>query len=186
MQPETWRAVVGFEGLYEVSTTGSVRSLERVVRRRCKRVPFKTVRGTILKPCIKKGGYPEVALSKDGRPKRMMIHRLVALAFIPNPEPAVLTCVDHINGNTADARIENLRWVTQKQNINYARDRGAFDNRTYPNGSRAPNAKLTEEAVILIRNSCVKYGDKRKIAERFGVDQSLISRILKRKAWAHI
>ena len=69
-----------------------------------------------LKPTKRKDGYMRFGLSKNGKSKKFKVHRLLALAFIPNPENK--RCVDHINGIKHDNRLENLRWLTHKENMN--------------------------------------------------------------------
>lgn len=103
---EEWRPVVGYEGLYEVSDWGRVKSLgsER----------YHVIR--ILKGYVGSIGYRVVNLYKDGKPIKKFIHRLVVEAFIPNPENK--PCVDHINTIRDDNRVENLRWANYIENNN--------------------------------------------------------------------
>ena len=105
-----WRDVVGFEGLYQVSADGQVRS-----------VPGNHKHGTVLKGKIDHYGYRVVTLTKVPAlhqvvAKSRPVHRLVAEAFIDNPDH--LPQVDHINGNKLDNNKDNLRWTTAKENIN--------------------------------------------------------------------
>lgn len=103
-----WRSVVGYEGLYEVSNTGLVRSLKR----------FATT-GGILKTWTNKGGYHRLGLIKDGKRKRLCVHKIVAEAFLPNPDNK--PHVDHMDTNTNNNHINNLCWTTaseQQQNKN--------------------------------------------------------------------
>lgn len=105
---EIWKDVVGYEGYYEVSNIGRVRSLERVV------VDGST-RGYRLRALCNDGlGYKHVSLSKNRKNRTIKVHRLVAQAFIPNPENK--PHIDHINTIRDDNRVENLRWVTPKEN----------------------------------------------------------------------
>lgn len=111
MTEEIWRPVVGYEGLYEVSNTGLIRSLDRFVGNRNR------IKGKILSIQIEKGGYCSVALSKYGKMKRYKIHRLVAQAFIPNPEG--LPQVNHKDEDKTNNSVDNLEWCSSKYNINY-------------------------------------------------------------------
>lgn len=107
---EIWRPVIGYEGLYEVSSYGRVRGLDRFDGRN-------KITGKILSVNYEKNGYCSVALSKYGNMKRHKIHRLVAQAFIPNPDN--LPQVNHKDENKENNRVENLEWCTAKYNINY-------------------------------------------------------------------
>lgn len=102
---EIWKDIKEYKGLYQVSNLGNVKSLNY----------RKTGKEKILKSA-KKSGYPFVVLYKDGKVKQTLIHRLVASAFIPNTDNK--PCIDHINTNRTDNRVENLMWVTYKENMN--------------------------------------------------------------------
>ena len=105
---EEWRAVVGYEGIYEVSSAGSVRSLDRMIADGRKR------KGKPLKAYVNKSGYAIVTLCRDGKTDVQLVHRIVANAFLSNPlnKPVV----DHIDTNPANNTAENLRWVTISEN----------------------------------------------------------------------
>ena len=100
---EVWKDIDEFVGLYQVSNMGNVRSLK-----------FRKVRN--LKFGKIGNGYFQVTLYKDGNKFNKLVHRLVADAFIPNPEHK--HCIDHINTCRIDNRVTNLRWVTNKENSN--------------------------------------------------------------------
>ena len=104
-----WRSVVGFEGLYEVSSTGLVRSIDRVVKNGYSTT--RVAKGVILKAGKKSNGYLQVCL---GRTKNRYVHRLVAEAFVQNPLNR--NEIDHIDGDRANNNSNNLRWVTRSEN----------------------------------------------------------------------
>lgn len=110
---EVWRPVKGFEGLYEVSNKGNVRSLDRYVM--CGN-EYRLFKGKPKKPCLTPNGYLRTELYKNNQVKYYFMHRLVAEAFIPNPND--LPFIDHINTIREDNKVENLRWCTQKENCN--------------------------------------------------------------------
>lgn len=119
---EEWRDVIGYEGYYQVSNTGMVRSVDRVVTRSGKPI----VRHShYLKPRLSKEGYNSASLSMGGEQKYVKVHRIVAQAFILNLENKPQ--VNHINGNQGDNRVENLEWVTQHENMRHAVETGLFD-----------------------------------------------------------
>lgn len=100
---EYWKDINDYEGLYQVSNLGNVRS---------------TKTGRVLKPAKNyKGGYLQVVLYKNGRVKHFLVHRLVAEAFIPNPNN--LPCINHKDEDKTMNIVENLEWCTHKYNDNY-------------------------------------------------------------------
>lgn len=109
---EIWKDIKGYEGWYQVSNLGRIKSLERTFVRK-NGTPFK-VRERILKYSFDHGGYPCVMLIKLKTKHNKTVHRLVAQAFIPNPENK--RCVDHIDGNRKNPIATNLRWSTVSEN----------------------------------------------------------------------
>lgn len=106
---ERWKQVFGFEGLYMVSDIGNVKSLKRYVNHSAG--GKKVVNTRIMKLNNSSGGYPLVEIGKGNV---RLVHRLVAIAFIKNPEDK--PCVNHKNGIKHDNRVENLEWVTYSEN----------------------------------------------------------------------
>lgn len=108
---EIWRDIKDYEGLYQVSNLGRVKSLERYTKRKN---GMYHIRECILKLCNNGLGYKVVNLRKNNKYQMYTVHRLVAEAFIPNPENK--PCIDHINTIRDDNRVDNLRWVTYSEN----------------------------------------------------------------------
>lgn len=100
MEKEFWKEIEGFDN-YQISNLGRVKNIKF---------------DRLVKPLLDNRGYIMVNLYKNGKMKRLSLHRLIAIAFIPNPENK--PCIDHINTDRSDNRIENLRWCTQKENHN--------------------------------------------------------------------
>ena len=115
MMEEIWKDVEGYEGIYEVSNLGRVRSLDRMVEYSdgTKRLH----RGRVLKAAADKDGYDRVILSTPSGHKNRLVHRLVAQAFIPNTEH--LPEVNHKDENKRNNVVSNLEWCTDKYNVNY-------------------------------------------------------------------
>lgn len=107
MQTEIWKPVKGYEGLYEISNFGRVKSLGNDKSRKEK----------ILKPIKDKGGYLYVGLCRDGKGKWFKVHRLVAEAFLPNPEG--FEQVNHKDENKSNNCSSNIEWCSHKYNSNY-------------------------------------------------------------------
>lgn len=144
-QDEEWRPVDGYEGLYEVSSYGEVRSLDRTVERSGPTGNlFK--KGQSLTAYYTPKGYLRLALSRGGRSKNHLVHRLVAAAFLPNPDDKPE--VNHKDGNKDNNRVGNLEWVTECENLCHA----------YDTGLKLPNIKyvVTCEELGLTTFGCVE------------------------------
>ena len=114
---EVWKPIKGYEGLYEVSNTGKVRSLDRQIEYTfCGKKHLRTIRGTVLKP-KSNPEYHSVSLCKNGVTRTELVHRIVASAFIPNPNG--LSEVNHIDENKANNSVENLEWCTRIENVRH-------------------------------------------------------------------
>lgn len=107
MPNEEWRDIAGYEGLYQVSNLGRIKSLKAHNK-------WGIEREALLSPSIEKKGYKRFYLNKNGKGKTVKLHRIVAFAFIPNPNDK--PCVDHIDGNPSNNNASNLRWVTYWEN----------------------------------------------------------------------
>ncbi len=171
---EKWRDIQGFEGAYQVSSLGNVRSLERHVNTWN---AYKTLKTQFLKPC-KRNGYLYVSLQR----KQYAVHRLVAEAFIPNPENKPQ--VNHKNENKSDNRAENLEWVTAKENINYgtcltrrAETQRKLGNQINNKGTSVPVLCVELNIVFSSIHEAVRFGA--------GKDESAITKCCKNKIQTH-
>lgn len=108
---------------YQVSTSGCVRSLDREVTDSLGRT--RKYLGTLLKPSKDENGYLLVRISKNGHTKRVFVHRLVAEAFIENPDHK--PTVNHIDGDKTNNSVDNLEWATYKENRDHAVRTGLLD-----------------------------------------------------------
>ena len=122
---EEWKPIKGYEGFYEISNFGRVRSLDSVFYQRhysgCMAKHKK--QGKIMKLHIRPNGYLAIGLrDKDGHQKSLSIHRLVALHFLDKPEGK--DYINHLDANPKNNRVDNLEWCTQSHNIQYAYDNG--------------------------------------------------------------
>jgi hypothetical protein len=160
---EKWRSVVGYEGYYEVSSEGRVRNVKT---------------GRILKPRLRPNGYKIVTPSKENKVKTFSIHRLVAVAFIPNQENK--PCVNHIDNNPSNNHVSNLEWVTHHENNQHAVMQGRMIG---PRGEEQGNSKLTSEQVIEIFKSKLLH---RELGVVYGVSRAHISSIKSGKRWSHL
>lgn len=169
---EVWMSIGGFEGFYEVSSIGRVRSLDRPVRRVLRGVETTvTHKGRVLSPYVNRGGYEKVTLWKDGSWKTFQVSRLVGAAFLDGP---IGETINHKNGIKRDNRPENLEWMTNLENIQHALDSGLT------------NSKLSDQDFLSIRD-LYKAGMKRsEIAERFPVCYGRINEIIRAKEWRKV
>ena len=161
---EVWRDVAGYEGLYQISNKGRLKSTKR----------HGTLGGIIKLYCH--NGYMQTGLYKNGIGEMKKIHQLVLTAF-SGPMPDGMCC-RHLNGNPSDNRIQNLKWGTPKENAEDTK-RHERTNR----GERNGMAKLTEHDVIAIRNMSGTHG---KIAKRFGISSTAVCMIKSKRRWKHI
>lgn len=115
MDVEKWEEISGYEGLYQISSFGNAKSLDRIIKTKQGYVCRK---GRNIKPALNSCGYLCITLCKNGTRKTVFIQRLVAETFIANPENKKE--VNHLNGNKLDNRIDNLEWCTHSENVKHA------------------------------------------------------------------
>ncbi len=163
---EIWKDVVGWEGYYQVSNKGNVRSLERMSRVNPKSTGLRKMGGRerVLTP---RNGYLYVQLTANGRAKVYQVHYLVLTSF--SGERKDKQVCRHLNGNPSDNRIENLAWGTHKENMEDRKKHG-----NYACGEKNINAKLTNEQALYIYNSDELGID---LAKKFNIYPTKISNI---------
>lgn len=154
---EIWRDVAGYEGLYQVSNKGRVRSVDHTVKTKTGKDML--VKGIMKKPSTGKDGYQYINLLHKGKQKRCAVHRLVAIAFIPNPnnKPEV----NHIDAIKNNNCVNNLEWVTGQENNQHATISGLI------------------KRTIVIMDGHTRFESINQCAKFVGVDPHEIRRALK-------
>jgi hypothetical protein len=173
---ETWKPVVGYEGMYEVSSLGNVRALDRVIKR-CKcGEPLVRKKGAPVRWIMRPDAYPRVSLSRGNKRVQRLVHRMVLETFVGPCPDGMEAC--HNNGKRGDPSLLNLRWATTKENH---ADKWAHG--TMLVGEKTNSVKLTELQVREIRAS---QHSKAVLAKRYRVSLSAIARVRNRQTWTHI
>lgn len=155
---EIWKSVKGYEGFYEVSSLGRVRSVDRVDLRGWRR------KGKMLKPCHNNYGYEIVNLCNTLK----LVHRLVAEAFIPNPNNYPI--INHKNEVKDDNRMENLEWCTYQYNVTY--------NDVHHKSNRH---RITVEQVSLNGETIARFSSLKEAERVTGIPTSHISDVINAK-----
>jgi len=176
---EIWKDIEGYEGYYQVSNMGRVRSVDRVVENN--KGGYCQLKGRLLKFHTTKKGYHRVNLNKNGKIKYFLVHRLVTQAFISNPESKPQ--VNHIDGVKTNNNVSNLEWCTPSENIKHSFESGLNNNK----GERHHKSKLNRDDVITIKLLYSKGKHTLKdIGNMFNVHNSTISEIINGVSWKHI
>lgn len=173
---EIWKDIQDYEGLYQVSNYGAVRSIDRTVRFGRK------LKGKILSQSVEKDGYFVVNLSKNGKTKSFRVHRLVAMAFITNANG--YKEINHKDEKKQNNCVENLEWCDTKYNINYG-ERNNLVSRAL-SGEKSYNHKLTNVQVEEIRKTYKRRSkdfNMQKLSKKYGVSLTHISRIINNQRW---
>lgn len=145
-----WKDVVGYEGIYKVSNKGELYSIKRKRK---------------LNPSISKNGYRQAKLYKNGKYKTRSVHRIVATAFLENPENYPV--VNHVDEDKLKNNVENLQWCTQKHNVNH----GTGQQR------RIEAVKMPVKQYTLDGQYLATYKSAVDLQELYGFHQSAISRV---------
>lgn len=159
MESEKWRDIIGFEGLYQVSSFGNIRSFYRD--------PPK-----IIKPSLTPNGYPKVTLSKKGVHYNKIIHHMVADVFLNN-KPTDAECVNHIDGNKQNNHLDNLEWTTHSLNRKHA----------FANGLNLGRTNVGKGVKVLDTTTGIStiYPTRSAVARLFGFDLTWVHDTIRRK-----
>lgn len=175
MIEEKWKAVVGFEGIYEVSDLGGVRRISRMHRS-----GQRVFRHRVMKLCRESNGYLRVTLWRNASVgEKILVHTLVLTAFV-GPRPPGAVARHFPDNDRANNAARNLSWGTAKQNQADRIVHGT-DNR----GERHPLAKIGHSAVQQIKALCEAGIQQRNVAARFGISQRQVGRIARGESWKH-
>ena len=176
---ELWKDVDGFNGWYQVSNLGSVRSCDRLID------DGRLIKGKVLSQETSKDGYKRVALCRAGKHYKRFVHRLVAAAFVENPNNYPV--INHIDQNRLNNVSSNLEWCTVKYNVNYGERAEKYSNKTH--GELHYMHKLSNEDVTSIRSE-YQFGKKgfgtESIAKKYGVHRMTVKAIVTGKTWKHL
>ncbi len=184
MTQEVWRPIPNWEGIYEVSDQGRVRSKTRtvVVRHPCGRDVARTYQGKTLSSAAASHGYLVVSFTAPGRQREThCVHVLVARCFVKGRAPGLEVC--HNDGNKMNCRAINLRWGTTREN---AIDRSLHGQANTARGEKAGQAKLTNDAVLRIRAKHRAGETMRALGRKHGVAHRTIGDVVHGRSWAHV
>lgn len=172
---EEFLDIPGWEGMYQVSNLGTVRSLDRIVGS----VTGKTYhrKGKVMPQHYNEDGYKVVYLTKNARDRTLGVHRAMALAFIPNPDNKPM--INHLNAIRDDNRLENLEWCTNSENIKHSFNLGISCNK----GDKHPRRVLTMEMVRGIRAELASGKTPAEVAGVFGINRRNVYAVRDRQNW---
>lgn len=171
---EIWKQIVGYEGQYEVSDLGNVRSVDRIDSHGVPR------RAQQIKASVNcRSGYLDVGLSRDGKKRRFKIHVLVATAF-RGAKPSAQHQVRHLDGDKTNNAALNLEWGTLRENADDKVSHGSA------RGERNSQSLLSAEKVHLIRLQTAAGKSGAAIARDFGVNRATVYDVQKGRSWNHV
>lgn len=183
LENEIWKPVAGYDGLYEIINTGRVKYPCKKIKRywRGRHQTFRR-KEKITVGHVNRKGYLEIKLQKGAIKKPCRVHRLVAQAFIPNPNN--LPQINHKDGDKKNNKATNLEWCDNSHNIKHAYENRLMDRR----GEKQNTCKIKESDVLEIRDFYSKNPTAflRVYAEKLNITRNTVSNIIKRNIWKHI
>ncbi|MEN2467898.1 NUMOD4 domain-containing protein [Ornithinibacillus sp. JPR2-1] len=144
MEDEVWKDIEGYEGYYQVSNLGRIRSLDRTVKQ--KEGFTQNIKGSLKKPYTRKDGYQSLFLYKNNKGNRQYVHRWVAKAFIPNPKEYEV--INHIDENPSNNHYKNLEWCDHQYNLTYG---DKVERVTNSEGYKARTKRLRKPIYVIDR-----------------------------------
>lgn len=176
IENEVWKPVQGYEGLYEISNLGRLKSPQKVVNGKEGRLH--TLKERMLNPRVNQTGYYHTALYKNGKPKWYTVHRMVALSWIDNPENK--PHINHKDSNRLNNRVDNLEWCTHGENMKHG---FLYGNKTQK-GEKNNAAKITREIAEAVRALYAEGNlTQWQVGERFGLARCHVKDITTHKIW---
>lgn len=167
---EFWKDIKGYEGLYQVSDTGRIKSLQRHRKNHTKtQIVKEKIKNTRKDP----QGYLLLDLYKDNKPKTIRVHRLVAETFIPNPENK--ETVNHMDGDKENNDVENLEWASFKEQNNHIYEKKLKSDESIDKAIKAMNKASSKKTMCL--NDGIIYNSASEAGRAVGVSASLIMRV---------
>ena len=180
---ESWKDIPNYEGIYKVSNCGAILSVQRQAL--AKGGKFRIVPEKIMSFYTDQYGYIITGLCKNSLVKNKKVHRLVALAFIPNPHNK--PSINHKDGNKTNNYVDNLEWVTPQENTDHANHLGLLNFINAPKGENSGSSILKNKDVLQIRDIYLtKNISKKEISKLFNVSYTAIYKIINRITWKHI
>jgi hypothetical protein len=173
---ETWKTVPGYDGLYEVSDHGRIRSLDRVVKNGGESAYWRD--GKMLSAPVGKTGYRGVQLCREGKRKNVRVHRAVLEAFVGPCPDGMEAC--HGDGDRLNNHLSNLRWDTRKANHADKSKHGS------QSGERNHRSRLTRDGALDIMKR-IRHGQThRSIASDIGMSPAAVSAVASGRTWSHV
>lgn len=176
METTERRDILGYDGRYQIDTNGQIYAM----------FPFRGApAGRLMKTYVNRDGYVFAVLGNGGSGKTAYLHRLLMLTFNPVENPRALE-VNHIDGNRHNNSLDNLEWMTRRENMKHAHHVLKTWDHAQVRGEQVGGVKLTAEKVIEIRRLSASGTHRSILAARYGVTTANITAIVNRKSWAHV
>ena len=170
MKEEIWKDIQGYEGLYQISNMGRVKSVERTAKNGR---GYRTVPEKIMKPYKNSDGYLQVGLYKDDKGKKYYVHRLVADTFLENPEE--YTEVNHRDEDKENNRADNLEWCSRSYNNNY----GTKNKRISEKNTNNPKISKAVIGINKVSGLILEFPSTKEASRQLGIPNSQICACLK-------